>query len=238
MGVVVSYFSDTNVGQKMLLPQDNNSVKVNKPKLNKNLEGPNFTTLDYNKIYATRHYGRTVWASTIETNVNSVEEAWKRARSRLNKYFNGKNQSGSKLPRTCPVTLRKPSGNSSSSSENTDVTISLPLPKAIAEDAPGPQHKQVYVCGEPKKIYYTGYFHKPFHEEDLHYNLTILRNKLRANDEDFRDDFYQVVFYDTQKTNMRKLEYFEIWFEGRREEDDYICLQNYEESEEDIDDMD
>jgi len=236
MGVIVSYFSDSNVGQKQLLQQ--NCEKTNKPKLYKNLEGPIFTTLDYNKIYATRHYGRTVWASTIETNISSVEEAWKRAKPRLNKYFNGKNQSAYQLSRTCPVTLRIPSGSAGSSKENTDVTVSLPIPKKFAEDPPGPQHKQVFVCGEPKKIYYVGYFHKLFHEENLHYNVTLLRNRLTANEEKFNDEFYQFVFYDTQYTNMNKLEYFEIWFEGRREDDDYICIQNYDDNEEDFEDID
>lgn len=230
MGAVISFFSDETVKV-----HDNSKHKdvFHKPKFYKNLDGPVFTALDYNRIYATRHYSQIVWVSTIE-NGASFEESWKSTKPRLEKYFKGKNQRNYRLPRTCPVTMRK---TISVNGKEEDFTVSMPISKYFTEDPPGPQHKDIFIRRDYKRIQYAGYFHKQYREENINHDIDILRNSLKSNNETFDDDHCYVVFYDTKHRNLSNIDYYEIWFEGSRQEQDYICLQNYDEDENEVEEV-
>ena len=116
MGVVVSYFNSTENTDNNNNNRGCTAQRFNRPKFYKNLDGPIFTTLDYNRFYATRHYNKTVWISTIiersgagsqgAEQACSVENAWARAKPYLSKYFSGQNLPNYRLPRTCPMILK------------------------------------------------------------------------------------------------------------------------------------
>lgn len=256
MGVIITHFKseDNNRGQynkqqtiKTTTSSEHKQHKFSRPKLNKNPGGPKFATLDFNNFYATRHYAKTAWASTIEHKPTSIEHSWKNAKPRLQKYFSGRNACKNRIPLTCPLLIRVSTATSATATTTTttaeensndnantpeDVTLSLPLPKEHADNPPGPQDKAVFISEEYKRIYYTGFFHKQLREENIQYNIRNLKSKLVANEEKINGDVCYVAIYETQRKSFAQIDYYEIWFEGLREDRDYICVQNYEDEEE------
>ena len=254
MGVVITHFkSEENNNnnnnnnnnskysqQQSITTTEHEQQKFNRPKLNKNPGGPTFATLDFNHVYATRHYAKTVWVSTIER-CTSIERAWKCAKPRLHKYISGRNASKNKIPQTSPILLKiltatTPTGTTTAENRNAnipeDVTLSLPLPKQYADNPLGPQDKTLFISEEFKRIYYTGFFHKQLREENIQYNIRNLKSKLAANEEKINGDACYVAIYETQRKSFAQIDYYEIWFEGLHEDQDYICVQNYEDEEE------
>ena len=245
MGVIVSHFTpddyDRNISVKQYQQQQSESQKqkFNRPKLNKHLGGPTFTTLDFNNSYATRHYAKTVWASTIEKKTTTVEQVWKCAKPRLQKYFDGRNVCKTRLPHTCPAFLKLSATTTNDFNEHDDtpedVTLSLPLPKNFTENPPRPQDQKVFLIEEYRRIYYAGYFHKKLMEENIRHNIRTLKSKLIANGEKINGDVCYVAIYETKHKNFAQMDYYEIWFEGLREDQEYICVQNCDDDDDDGD---
>lgn len=247
MGVIITHFKseDDNNNKTHYNPQqtittttattEHKQHKFNRPKLNKNPGGPTFATLDFNHFYAIRHHAKTGWVSTMEKRSTSIENAWKCAKPRLHKYFSGRNACKNRIPQTCPMLLKVSATTTTAANHDTntaeDITLSLPLPKQHADNPPGPQDKTVFISEEYKRIYYTGFFHKQLREENIQYNIRNLKSKLVANGEKINGDTCYVAIYETQRKSFAQIDYYEIWFEGLREDRDYICVQNYEDEE-------
>ena len=81
MGIIVTYFSDDAMKNKV----ESDYIK---PKIYGKLDGPIYVNLDYNKIYAIRHYEASLWVSTVVT--GNFDNAWKEGLPKLKEYVKGK----------------------------------------------------------------------------------------------------------------------------------------------------
>lgn len=222
MGVIISIFADDDILIEADKPKKDT---FNKPKFYKTLEGPVFTTLDYNKIYATRHYNATVWVSTIETIGKDIDQAWRRGKQRLLKYFRGNNQSKYAMHCTCPIVLKIQKSETTTTTERGhDITLSMPLPHIFSEDPPAPKGAGVFINHGQKRIYYTGYFHKQWDRDHMEYDINILENTTKQNGDNYNNEFYYLAVYDIQQRKL-KMSYYEYWFEGSVLNTDFTCLQ-------------
>lgn len=239
MGVVVSFFSNENITipqvaqRKANIVNNSSNTTFNKPKFYKKLEGPVFTTLDYNKIYATRHYQATVWVSTIEKVDKDITQAWKRGKQRLLKYFQGSNKSKYAMINTCPILLKMQKSRREQCEQNMgdDIMLSMPIPDFFSEDPPAPNRPDMFIHHGAKRIVYTGYFNKEWKQDNMYYDTNLLEIQMRHNGDNYNDEFHYLAIYDINSRNL-KVNYYEYWFEGNVLETDYTCLQNFMDSEE------
>ena len=230
MGIIIAYFSDgpvlnTNKVQDMFL----------KPKFYGRLEGPVFTALDYNRVYAIRHYETSLWVSTIVT--GDFENAWKEGVPKLRKYITGANQKKWLLPKTCPILMKKichanKSMNinvASAFTETQKITVSMYISKYFFHEVPGPTDPDVFLQEEYKRIYFTGYVSQQFNQTNATKEKEEMEAAMLDNDEQFDDGGYFVAFYN-MNARMKKQNYYEYWFYGKKLEESYKCLTNYIES--------
>lgn len=225
MGILFTYFSDES--------QSDNKVDTQKPKFYAGLEGPVFTTLDYNEFYATRHYEASLWVSTVIS--GDFQASWKEGVKRLKKYCKGANQRKWILPRTCPIIIRKSlnetSINLAGNSED-KITVSMLISQYFVEDVPGPTNPNVFIEEAYKRINFTGYFFKPFNYTNLPDDVKDLERVMLENEESFEREHCFISFYNTYATKLSKIKYYEVWFHGKKLEHDYRCITNFNDSDE------
>ncbi|XP_065676414.1 heme-binding protein 2 [Hydra vulgaris] len=229
MGIIISYFSDDALKNKV-------ETDYIKPKIYGKLDGPVFINLDYNNIYATRHYDASLWVSTVVS--GNLNKAWNEGLPKLKEYINGKNQKKWVLPKPCIVTLKRTCSNelnaklnlNSSFTETNKTTVSMFISKHFSCEAPGPLDSTVFLQEEYKRIYYCGIFNgQNFAEENTDKYFQILHAKLMSNKETFDKHSFFIAFYNIKTKKIGKQKYFECWLYGERIESDFKCLKTYQE---------
>ena len=181
------------------------------PSFYNRIEGPQFTALDFNKQYIIRHYGPTLWASTVVRDCDSITEAWRTARGRLRTYFREGNQKQYRLPRTCPI-LCRPATVEGNNKEFT-FTFSQYIPRKYAKDPPAPKDNTVFLQEEWPRLYYI--LQRKFPIDDWKELKLELQQALCDKQEEFNEDLWNVVFYEAPGMFFSGTKLREIWFAGK-----------------------
>ncbi|XP_078606363.1 uncharacterized protein LOC144879028 [Branchiostoma floridae x Branchiostoma japonicum] len=170
--------------------------------------------LDFDSVcetddYEIRKYREAKWVSTTVTDIN-LAKAGMRGFRRLAKYIDEENDAGVKMPMTQPVLMQVSTDRASPYTER--YTVSLLLPKKYWDAPPKPTNSKVSIENTPEMVVYVKSYGGWASGSNANSNYADLVEKLKENNETFKDGFYFSAQYeDPFETTDR---HNEIWVLG------------------------
>ncbi|XP_078685635.1 uncharacterized protein LOC144918601 [Branchiostoma floridae x Branchiostoma belcheri] len=174
-------------------------------------ECPEFETLCHTDEYDVRRYKSALWISTTVSDP-SLYQGHVRGWNRLHKYIRGGNKEGVKMPYTAPLVTQTREPQESPFHE---ITVSMPLPKAMAHNPPTPNDPHVVIDLVPESVMYV----KKFRGRAARVGFVAEREAkkfftaLKHHHEPFHGthDYFYIAQYDSRTGSSDPKTYNEIW---------------------------
>lgn len=147
--------------------------------------------------YEARSFNTSVWVSVVMVNGSSDNALW-HVTTKLEEYFNGKNDRGLTTEMTTPIRMTYPRPTTllpGVNDENTVTRYSLYLPPEWHENPPMPLDGEVVVHREQAKRYFVKRFPSFISTHRFH-RLLIMEDLLNQRKEQFVDDQFFTNVYD------------------------------------------
>ncbi len=221
MGVIISFFSDEEI---LAESKEKTEQKQKRRRFYKGKEGPEFVLLDYNKIYETRKYSRMLWVSVQEKDDSiPFEKSVKISSQKLKMYLNGANSKKLRMGVTCPLICK------STMIDDSGKIFSMVIPSDYSENPPAPISQDLFLEEQASKIVYVGVIKGAVIQKEWNCKMEGMIDALKYNNETFEEDSYRIALYNDNLKDKRG--YWEIWVNGVKTEQEYVCLRNDEEED-------